>query len=106
MTRKGEVDQCGAQSRADSDHNPRKGVAKGFLPNKIAERPRYRLAARLYEVHDYRAISRPQDVRRDLDNPGEGCRIVNCPNAFAVPRIPAKVFGSSERARQWLELLL
>jgi hypothetical protein len=60
------LNRPGVQSRADSDHNPRKGVAKDFLPKKMAERPRYRLTARLYEVHDNRAISRSQHASEKL----------------------------------------
>lgn len=31
---------CDVQSRADSDHNPRKDVTKDFLPSDMGERPR------------------------------------------------------------------
>ena len=61
------IDQSGAQSRADSDHNPWKGVAKGFLPNDI--RPRNRVAVRLYKINDNHAVDRPEHAGRDLHHP-------------------------------------
>jgi hypothetical protein len=78
-------------------------VLKDFLPNHV--RPRLRLAAWLYEVHYNLAIVRPQHAGRNFDNPREGGRIANCPDALSMPHICCEILRSPKRACQTLALL-
>ena len=60
----------------------------------------------LHEVHRDSAMARPQHAGRDLDNPVEGRRIADGPDAFrGVAIVRPEVLASPEHARQRLALL-
>jgi len=100
----GGEDPAGCRLRADSDHNPGKGVAKDFLPND-GVKERHRLAAWFYKVNDNVAVAWPQHSRRNFDNSRKVGRIANRPDAFRpVPHIHPEMLCSAERARQRLAL--
>ena len=57
----------------------------------------------LYEVDRDPALSWPQHVGRNLDDPGEGRGFADCPDAlWGVAIVGPKVLTSAERARQRL----
>jgi hypothetical protein len=100
----GEDPASGCRLRADSDHNPRKGVAKDFLPND-GVKERHRLAAWFYKANYNVAVAWPQHSRRNFDNSRKVGRIANRPDAFRpVPHIHPEMLCSAERARQRLAL--
>ena len=91
----------GPRSRENSNHDPRKEVAKNFLLNKLTGATQ-RFAIGLYEVDHDLAIARPQHAGRNFDNARKGGRVAHRSDTFAVPRISPEVFYSSEHARQRL----
>jgi len=105
LTGSAESQRRQSPARPNCDHDPRKNVTKDFSPGYLGPRESCWMATRLNKVDRDLAVAGPQNTRRNFDNPGEGSRVANRPDAFrTIASKRYKVLRSLKRARQGLTL--
>src|SRR5712692_6198015 len=97
----------GCFMRSHCNHDPRKHITKDLPGDNPGPRENLeQLMAWLHKVDRDAAMARPQHAGSDPDNPGEGRRIADRPDAFrAVAIVRTEVFTSTKHSGQWLAFL-